>query len=373
MENENSDQIYPVVIIGAGLSGLRAASLLHSQGIRCKVLEARERIGGRILSTAAAGEPELGQYDLGPTWYWPQYERVIASLVKELGLQIFSQYTNGAMLSERTRNEPPQRFMLAEGAVEPSMRLAGGVKSLIDAIANMLPSGSIELNTRVAEIQLDREGNGVDVAAVLEDGTRKSIRARAVIMALPPRIAARRITFIPAIPPNLMTSFINTPTWMAGQAKVITVYDRPFWRKDGLSGLATSWVGPLQEIHDASPVEGAGALFGFFGMNAIKRRELGEEQVLELVREQLTRLFGPKAEEAKVVFYKDWTSDTETAVEDDFTALTSFPSYGPLVAEGEWASKIVFAGTETSQEHGGHLEGALRSAEQAVSDVIKLI
>ncbi|WP_042161096.1 flavin monoamine oxidase family protein [Paenibacillus gorillae] len=373
MENKNSEPIYPVIIIGAGLRGLRAASLLHSQGITCKILEARDRIGGRVLSTAVAGEPELGQYDLGPTWYWPQYERVIASLVKELGLQTFSQYTEGAMLSERSRNEPPQRYILAEGAVEPSMRLVGGVKSLIDTVAGTFPSGTIELNTRVAKLQLDREGDDVHVVAELADGTKKSMQARAVIMALPPRIAARRITFSPALTPSLMSSLINTPTWMAGQAKIIAVYDSPFWRKDGLSGLATSWVGPLQEIHDASPVEGGGALFGFFGMNAMKRRELGEEQVLELVREQLTRLFGPKAGAAKAVFYKDWTSDAETAVEDDFTALSGFPDYGPLNVEGEWAKKIVFTGTETSLEHGGHLEGALRSAEHAALEVIKLI
>lgn len=34
----------PIVIVGAGLSGLRAASLLYSQGINCNVLEARGRI-----------------------------------------------------------------------------------------------------------------------------------------------------------------------------------------------------------------------------------------------------------------------------------------------------------------------------------------
>ncbi|WP_374941236.1 NAD(P)-binding protein [Peribacillus sp. AS_2] len=38
----------PVVIVGADLSGLRAASLLAAQGIKCKVLEARDRIGGRV-------------------------------------------------------------------------------------------------------------------------------------------------------------------------------------------------------------------------------------------------------------------------------------------------------------------------------------
>ena len=41
-------------------------------------------------------------------------------------------------------------------------------------------------------------------------------------------------------------------------------------------------------------------------------------------------------------------------------------------SDGVWDKKIIFAGTETSSEYGGHLEGALRSAERAVVEVIGL-
>jgi monoamine oxidase len=74
---------------------------------------------------------------------------------------------------------------------------------------------------------------------------------------------------------------------MAGQAKAVAIYDRPFWRGSGLSGFVSSWFGPLQEIHDASPETRSGALFGFFGMPAKARRELGEDKVLKLVIDQL--------------------------------------------------------------------------------------
>ncbi len=59
----------PIIIVGAGLSGLRAASLLISQGINCRVLEARGRIGGRVLSETVVDMPKLGTFDLGPTWF----------------------------------------------------------------------------------------------------------------------------------------------------------------------------------------------------------------------------------------------------------------------------------------------------------------
>jgi len=52
-----------IAIIGAGVSGLYAASLLIDKGYDVTVFEARDRVGGRVLSHDG--------FDLGPTWYWP--------------------------------------------------------------------------------------------------------------------------------------------------------------------------------------------------------------------------------------------------------------------------------------------------------------
>ena len=349
----------PVVIVGGGLSGLRAASLLAAQGVNCKVLEARDRLGGRVLSTSVPNNPALGKFDLGPTWFWPQYERSITNLVKELNVGTFDQHTKGAMLSERSENMPPEKLVLPEHAVERSVRFSGGVQSLIDAVAGTIPLGVVNLETRVSAIRLDE-----DDAITIEE-----ISASAVILALPPRIVARQIEFSPPLPQNMVTDLTSKSTWMAGQAKAIAVYDCPFWRESELSGFATSWVGPLQEIHDASPETGAGALFGFFGMPAKTRQELGKDQVLRLVTDQLVRLFGPSARDVRAWLYKDWSTDSETAVEEDSEPLRDFPRYGQPPKLEVWDNKIIFAGTETNSQYGGHLEGALLAAEKAVSEV----
>ncbi|WP_375603232.1 NAD(P)-binding protein [Enterobacter hormaechei] len=46
-----------VVIIGAGVSGLYAATLLEKAGVACTILEARERTGGRVLSSQMLAPP----------------------------------------------------------------------------------------------------------------------------------------------------------------------------------------------------------------------------------------------------------------------------------------------------------------------------
>lgn len=72
-----------IAIIGGGLSGLYAAFLLEQAGLRDYVLlEARDRLGGRILSVPVAGQSpaaspsaaapaSLDRVDLGPTWMAP--------------------------------------------------------------------------------------------------------------------------------------------------------------------------------------------------------------------------------------------------------------------------------------------------------------
>ncbi|MGC9934496.1 flavin monoamine oxidase family protein [Priestia aryabhattai] len=361
----------PVIIVGAGLSGLRAASLLTEQGIKCRVLEARDRIGGRVLSASDANRPDLGRFDLGPTWFWPQYESHITSLVKELNLETFVHYNKGDILLERFQIKPPERCVLQEDSDEKWMRLTGGVQSLIDALAETIPSEIVDLETRVKKIQLNESGD-ITVEAELADGKREKILADAVILALPPRLVARYIEFSPSLPPNLMNDIIKKPTWMANEAKVVAVYNRPFWRESGLSGFVLSSVGPLQEIHDASPDKGSGALFGFFGMPAEVRQKMGKDKVLKLVTDQLVKLFGSEAKNIKAIFYKDWSNDSETAVEEDCSPLKDYQSYGQPPVEGIWEKKIIFAGTETNSQCSGHLEGALQSAEQAVIEIINL-
>ena len=81
-----------VVIIGAGLSGLRCAQLVQERGVPCIVLEARGRVGGRLLSHRGPSEEA---FDLGAAWVWPETQPRVVRLATRLGLELFPQHVEG--------------------------------------------------------------------------------------------------------------------------------------------------------------------------------------------------------------------------------------------------------------------------------------
>ncbi|WP_343221789.1 hypothetical protein [Paenibacillus tritici] len=67
------------------------------------------------------------------------------------------------------------------------------------------------METRVKTIKLNDQ-NSITITTELADGQTKEFIARAIILALPPRIIAEQITFIPSFSPETNVSLINKPT-----------------------------------------------------------------------------------------------------------------------------------------------------------------
>lgn len=80
-----------VIVVGAGLSGMIAARTLLAAGLTPLVLEADDRVGGRILTEEIA--PGL-PVELGAQWIGDTHERMFA-LAAELGVETFEQYDEG--------------------------------------------------------------------------------------------------------------------------------------------------------------------------------------------------------------------------------------------------------------------------------------
>ncbi|HQT63717.1 MAG: amine oxidase [Acidocella sp. 20-57-95] len=356
-----------VAIIGAGVAGLYAAHLLRAAAIPFIVIEARDRLGGRVVTVDEAGQPSHDGFDLGPSWFWPHTQPAIASLVAELGLSAFGQNSDGDVIIERMSRETFQRYRGA-GMDQQSMRLVGGTGALVRALATHVPAAQIWLERRVTAMALHADGVALTIRRA--DSSVEELKVKQVIAALPPRLLDATVTFAPTQEPATARRWRDTPTWMAPHAKFIAVYERAFWCDAGLSGTAQSMVGPMAEIHDASTAAGAGALFGFIGIGAEHRAAMGEASMTRACVEQLVRVFGAEAAAPKATLFKDWAADELTATPAD-RIMGGHPSAGngPWVT-GPWQDRLALAGSETSPSEPGYLAGAVVAAQRAFKEIV---
>ena len=334
-----------VAIIGGGLAGLALASHLQKAGIDYALFEARNRWGGRIKAFSHDG----AHYDLGPSWFWPVQPRLMA-LVKALNLNVFEQYAEGELLFE-DRDRGVHRGM-GYASMAGSLRVAGSMCALVDALVDRLAPERLYLNQPIQAIKPDGR-------LITADGS--TIHAGSVVLALPPRVAGELNLGLAPEHSQLLSAI---PTWMAGQAKFVAVYERPFWRDQGLSGDAMSQSGPLVEIHDASPADVRhGALFGFVG-TPVSVRQNREQALKEAALVQLGRLFGPQALDPVCTVLQDWAFETETATLLDHSPSPHHPEYGlPGPLQNLREGRLLLGSSEAAVEFGGYLEGALERAE----------
>ncbi|WP_253913636.1 flavin monoamine oxidase family protein [Streptomyces mayonensis] len=240
----------------------------------------------------------------------------------------------------------------------PSYRFAAGAQQLASALASSLPPDAVLSDTPVTANR-PAGADGVDVHAA-----GRSFRAAQVVLAVPPALALERIDFADALPDDLVRLARSTPVWMGAVAKVVARYSTAFWREDGLAGAAFSRVGPLQEIHYMSGVDGRpAALFGFAHARTVRP---GFEAA---VAAQLGACFGPAAA-AEAVYVQDWSHETWTAPRS-VHALSDYSFFGHDLYQRPFLDgRLHWASTETATEDAGHIQGALHSGERAARAVL---
>lgn len=364
-----------VAVVGGGLAGLTAACRLAASGQRVTLLEARSRLGGRVLTVPAAPFADGAWLDLGPAWFWP-HQQHIRALVAQLALPVFAQHREGLARYEADAGRAPESFD-ASGQSDPSYRLAGGMTALTHALhaASQAASTPVTVHLNAAVHTVTLQPHGVTI-----DGTGFRGTARRIIVAAPPRVVSRDIVFAPPLSDAMRATLIDTVTWMGHAMKCVVTYDVPFWRNAGRSGYAVSWGGPLQEIHDACmpPSNGSAAgsaLMGFVAprTSAAARafRDASLEERRAAVLAQLARLFGPEAFDATGYAEYDWTRDRLSCGPHDDMPPAAHPDYGHALFTGDaWNGRVIWAGSETSEIGGGYLDGAVASGWRAAHAVL---
>jgi monoamine oxidase len=236
----------------------------------------------------------------------------------------------------------------------------GGMQLLADKMTERLGK-SVRLQAPVRKVT--QQSNKVEVIA---DGI--AVSAGRVIIAIPP-ILAGRIDYEPALPPLRTQLMDRSP---AGQViRCYAIYEEPFWRADGLTGIGADMDSFPQISIDAGPKEGKPGVITAYVMGPPARKlatALPEERRKVFI-DGLVKRFGPKA--ANPLHYKDldWAAE-------QWTRGDMFAHYAPGVLTGfgpalrEPCGLIHWAGTETAIEWSGSIEGAIRSGERAAEEVL---
>ena len=153
--------------------------------------------------------------------------------------------------------------------------------------------------------------------------------------------------------------------------KVLTVYDTPFWREDGLCGETVSVRLPVEASYDVSPPSGeAGVIASFiFGPNARRLGRLPDGERRALILDELTRRYGPKAGSPAHYVEHDWAEEEWTrGCSAAHLAPGILTQYGHVLREQ--TGRIHWAGSETATVSHAAIDGAVRSGERAAREVL---
>jgi len=444
--------IRDVVVIGAGAAGLTAANDLRTAGLSVAVLEARDRVGGRLWTDTIEG----AMLEIGGQWISPDQQALIDT-VAELGLSTFSRYREGdsvyvgpdgtvtrftgdvfpvapataaeieritadldAMVAEidpdrpwahpkaaewdtiswdgwlrsqtdddeAVRNlafatgsamltKPTHAFSLLQSLLMAAS--AGSYSHLVDAdfildkrVVGGLQQVPLLLAERLGEdVLLDQPVRSLtwDQDGVVAEAASVTVRARRAILALAP-VLYPRISFVPPLP--RLQQQMHQHISMGFVIKVHAVYDRPFWREQGLSGTAFS---PYELSHEAydntNHGDERGTLVGFVSdRNADDLFRLDAAERKERILESLSHYYGPEAKSPIVYYESDWGSEewTRGAYAASFD-LGGLHRYGADLRTA--IGPIHLACSDMAGAGYQHVDGAIRMGHRAASEILE--
>jgi monoamine oxidase len=443
-----------VCVVGAGFAGLTAALRLQQKGQSVVVLEARDRVGGRVWTDQLSdGSP----VDRGGAWLAPQHTAAFG-LAREFGATTYKTWVKGSHLLMTEGRPLPYKGLIPK--ISPSavvtialaqfkldrtarripidapweakraqewdsrtvaswlenagirtkaghdlfemavrglftgdlsetsylhllflVRAHGSINTLFSikggSQENMIHGGAGSIAQKLAGALGPALRLGTPVRSITQSDDRvtveaagMSVSARHAVVSTPPALTLE-IAFDPVLGDDRRTLYSAA---VAGpETKTLIVYDEPFWRDAGFSGQSADPNSVAEVTLDASPASGQCGVMASFTFGSVARRvdALDADERRRAVLDALVARFGPRAAVPQEFIETAWWNETWTRG----CSMAHFPPgilsrFGLLLREP--FGRVHWAGTETSTISHGAIDGAIRSAERAASEIIAL-
>lgn len=425
----NSHPKTRILVIGAGMAGLAAARMLHDHGFHVQVLEARDRLGGRIWTSTKWSDIPL---DLGASWIHgidgnPLTELANIANAERLEISYDSSSTydsDGDELSPEKESRLEglrQQFYRALRKAQDSdedQSIRDFVKSWSRKIAadeeskrllNFILSSEIEqeysgsaerLSTHWYDSSEEFDGEDALFAkgfSVLVDFLAKDLTIRKgeivrrvdwrgdkvivttkedeyiadkVIVTLPLGVLkANQVEFLPNLPKP--TSDAIKKLEMGTLNKCYLRFSEVFWPED------VDWLGYIPTVHGTwtewvsfARVAGHPTLLGFNAGNRAREIEAwSDQQIVDDAMQTLRIMFGKKIPEPIDYQITRWHSDPFSFGSYSFNSVGSRPNLRRRLAT-PLSGKLFFAGEATDENYFGTVHGAYLSGLRAAKEVM---
>jgi monoamine oxidase len=413
-----------VLIIGAGFSGLAAATKLIQQGFEVIILEAQEKVGGRVRTDRSLGLP----FDEGASWIHGPNRNPITNLASEAGANTFltdddsiivydingTPYSDNALTSAENQFEDAidavldagnqtQSFETVFNSLYPTQSsnslwkymlsanlefsLGGDISKLsskyfdddetfngadqiitngYDKVATYLANGlDVRLNTRVTSI--DYSGEKVKVSS-----QGNLIEADHVIVTVPLGVLKNNdIAFSPTLSNQKSTAISKTQ--MGNVNKFLLVWNNSFWDNSlQYIGYTPQAKGKFNYFLNVNKFAASNALMTFaFGDYATTTESMSDSAIINEIMIHLKSIYGNNIPNPISMLRTKWGQNINSYGAYSFASNHTTTSDFDTMAESV-NNKLFFAGEHTSRDYRGTVHGAYLSGIREADKIIDL-
>lgn len=410
-----------VIVVGAGMSGIAAASQLRQAGIDVIVLEARDRVGGRIYSDRSFNKVP---FEIGAGWIEGMDGSPLVPLAKRLGVQAIPDDGGdeaffdaaGRRLSEtaaaririnyerftaflESERERVKSDMALEEVVQRFAKIAGltppDVAALNFSVSNTVESDYLGDAKELSMQYYDSDGGHGEESATIREGYDEMVTRLArglrvmlgqavtivdatgegvVVETATHRVSAPRvlvtvplgvlqggaIQFKPGLPEKKLQAMQRLKMGILHRSYFI--FEKPFWDTEvhtfyHISGVKGEWPAFVNMQY----YNGQAALLAFHGGSAGARLDAMSNAEIEAAGMQVLRkIFGKSVPAPKSFIASHWGQDTWSRGSYSFIPLGATGAEYDILAE-PIGNKIFFAGEATTRENPASVHGAYKS------------